>query len=129
MVDYSVKLYSKDLNWAITKVLDAIDGADRYYPYCDPSQMVVALADLKSLIDSIVTFPGLDVIWSEYHEHLDRLIMFDSRISLDKRLLQWYILDYRTQRTLKFKCDLMNYYEILHSVVNSFVEWSKKGTL
>lgn len=129
MVDYTVKRYSKELNWAIDKVLDAIDGADRYYPYCDPSQMVVALADLKSLIDSIITFPGLDVTWSDYHGHLDKLIMFDSRVSLDKRLLQWYILKYRTQRTLKFKCDLMNYYEILHSVVNSFVEWSKKGTM
>lgn len=129
MVDYIVKRYSKELNLAINMVLYAIDGADRFYPYCDPSQMVIALADLKSLIDSIITFPGLDVIWSDYHEHLDRLIMFDSRVSLDKRLLRWYVLNYRTQRTLKFKCDLMNYYEILHSVVNSFVEWSKKGTM
>ena len=129
MADYTVKRYSKELNWAIEKVLDAIDGADRYYPYCDPSQMVVALADLKSLINSILTFPSLDITWSEYHEHLDRLIMFDSRVSLDKRLLRWYVLNYRTQRTLKFKCDLMTYYEILHSVVNSFVEWSKKGTM
>lgn len=68
MVDYTVKRYSKELNWAIDLVLYAIDGADRYYPYCDPSQMVVTLADLKSLIDSIFTFPGLDVIWSDYHE-------------------------------------------------------------
>ena len=129
MVDYTVKRYSKELNWAIYKVLVTIDNFDRNYPYYDVSRMVSSLTELETLVNSIVVFPGLEIEWSDYHENLEKLILFDSRVSLEKRLTSWYIFKYKGQRTLKFKRDLVNYLEILRSVVNSFVEWSKKGTL
>jgi hypothetical protein len=127
MVDYTVKRYSKELNWAIDGVLVTIDNFDRNYPYYDISRMTSALTRLETLVDSIVVFPGLEIEWSDYHENLEKLILFDSRVSLEKRLKSWYIFKYKGQRTLKFKRDLVNYLEILRSVVNSFVEWSNGG--
>ena len=124
MVDYTVKRYSKELNWAIYNVLVTIDNFDRNYPYYDVSRMVSSLTELETLVNSIVVFPGLEIEWSDYHENLEKLILFDFRVSLEKRLKSWYIFKYKGQRTLKFKRDLVNYLEILRSVVNSFVEWS-----
>ena len=129
MVDYTVKRYSKELNWAIYNVLVTIDNFDRNYPYYDVSRMVSSLTELETLVNSIVVFPGLEIEWSDYHENLEKLILFDSRVSLEKRLKSWYIFNYKCQSTLKFKRYLVNYLEILRSVLNSFVEWSKKGTL
>lgn len=134
MVDYTVKRYSKELNWVIYNVLVTIDNFDRNYPYYDVSRMVSSLTELETLVNSIVVFPGLEIEWSDYHENLEKFILGDSRVSLDKRLKSWYIFKYRLQdtsrkpqRTLKFKKDLVNYLEILRSVVNSFVEWSNGG--
>lgn len=128
MVDYTVKRYSKELNWAIYNVLVTIDNFDRNYPYYDVSRMVSSLTELETLVNSIVVFPGLEIEWSDYHKNLEKLILLgDSRLSIEKRLLSWYIFKYKGQRTLKFKRDLVNYLEILRSVVNSFVEWSNGG--
>ena len=134
MVDYTVKRYSKELNWAIYNVLVTIDNFNRNYPYYDVSRMISSLTELETLVDSILVFPGLEIEWSDYHENLEKYILDDSRVSLDKRLKSWYIFKYRLQdtsrkpqRALKFKKDLVNYLEVLHSVVNSFVEWSNRG--
>lgn len=127
MVDYTVKRYSKELNWAIYKVLVTLDNFDRNYPYYEVSRMIAPLTELETLVNSIVVFPGLDIEWSDYHENLEKLILFDSRISLEKRLTSWYIFKYKNQRTLKFKKDLVNYLEVLRSVVNSLVEWNNGG--
>lgn len=128
MIDYTVKRYSKELNWAIYNVLVTIDNFDRNYPYYDVSRMVSSLTELETLVNSIVVFPGLEIEWSDYHKNLEKLILLgDSRLSIEKRLLSWYIFKYKGQRTLKFKRDLVNYLEILRSVVNSFVEWSNGG--
>ena len=127
MVDYTVKRYSKELNWAIDNVLLTLDNFDRNYPYYDVSRMTSALTRLETLVNSIVVFPGLEIEWSDYHEQLDRLIQFDSRVSLSKGLTYWYYFKYRTQRTLKFKLDLVKYVEVLRCVVDSFVEWSSRG--
>ena len=127
MEDYTVKRYSKELNWAIDDVLLTIDNFDRNYPYYDVSRMTSALTRLETLVNSIVVFPGLDIEWSDYHEQLDRLIQFDSRVSLSKDLTRWYHFEYVTQRTLKFKLDLIKYLNVLKCVVNSLVEWSKDG--
>lgn len=128
MVDYTVKRYSKELNWAIYNVLVTIDNFDRNYPYYDVSRMVSSLTELETLVNFIVVFPGLEIEWSDYHKNLEKLILLgDSRLSIEKRLLSWYIFKYKGQRTLKFKRDLVNYLEILRSVVNSFVEWSNGG--
>lgn len=127
MVDYTVKRYSKELNWAIDDVLLTIDNFDRNCPYYEVSRMTSAFTRLETLVKSIVVFPGLDIEWSDYHDNLEKLILFDSRVSLEKRLTSWYIFKYKNQRTLKFKKDLVNYLEVLRSVVNSFLEWSKDG--
>lgn len=134
MVDYIVKRYSKELNWAIDDVLVTIDNFDRNYPSYDVSRMTSALTRLETLVNSIVVFPGLDIVWSDYHRNIEKFILFDSRVSLEKRLKSWYIFKYKnqdnmgkTQRTLKFKKDLVNYLEVLRSVVNSFIEWSNGG--
>lgn len=134
MVDYTVKRYSKELNWAIDDVLVTIDNFDRNYPSYDVSRMTSALTRLETLVNSIVVFPGLDIVWSDYHRNIEKFILFDSRVSLEKRLKSWYIFKYKnqdnmgkTQRTLKFKKDLVNYLEVLRSVVNSFIEWSNGG--
>ena len=90
--------------------------------------MVSSLTELETLVNSIVVFPGLEIEWSDYHKNLEKLILLgDSRLSIEKRLLSWCIFKYKGQRTLKFKRDLVNYLEILRSVVNSFVEWSNGG--
>lgn len=127
MVDYTVKRYSKELNWVIYNVLVTIDNFDRNYPYYDVSRMVSSLTELETLVNSIVVFPGLEIEWSDYHRNIEKLILFDSRVSLEKRLTSWYIFKYKNQRTLKFKKDLVNYLEVLRSVVNSFIEWSNGG--
>ena len=134
MIDYTVKRYSKELNWAIDDVLVTIDNFDRNYPYYDVSRMVSSLTELETLVNSIVVFPGLEIEWSDYHENLEKLILFDDRISLEKGLKSWYIFKYKsqetsckTQRTLNFKLDLINYLNVLKCVVNSLVEWSKDG--
>ena len=127
MVDYTVKRYSKEINWAIDDVLLTIDNFDRNYPYYGVSRMTSALTRLETLVTSIVVFPGLDIEWSDYHEQLDRLIQFDSRVSLSKDLTRWYHFKYVTQRTLKFKLDLIKYLNVLKCVVNSLVEWNNGG--
>lgn len=127
MVDHTVKRYSKELNWSIYNVLVTIDNFDRNYPYYDVSRMISSLTELETLVDSIVVFPGLEIEWSDYHENLEKLILFDSRVSLEKRLKSWYIFKYKNQRTLMFKKDLVNYLEVLRSVVNSLVEWNNGG--
>lgn len=134
MVDYTVKRYSNELNWAIDDVLLTIDNFDRNYPYYDVSRMTSALIRLETLVNSIVVFPGLDIEWSDYHINIEKLILFDSRVSLEKGLKSWYIFKYKnqetmckTQRTLKFKLDLVKYVEVLRCVVNSFVEWNNGG--
>lgn len=123
MVDYSVRRYSKELNWAIYEVLIRLNNAEINYPYYDFSRVVEALSDLKTLIDSILCFPGLKIEWSDYHSYLDKLVMFESTQFVEKRLLRWYLLKYREQHTLKFKRDLMNYYELLECIVTHFAEW------
>lgn len=123
MVDYTVKRYSKELNWAIYYVLNTLDDAERFYPHYDFSNVLTALSDLKTLIDSILTFPGLDIEWSDVHSYLDKLVMFKATPFIEKRLLHWYLFKYRGQRTLKFKRDLVNYYEILGCIVTHFAEW------
>lgn len=123
MVDYTVKRYSKELNWAIDDVLTALDNADRNYPWYDFSRVIEALSNLKTLIDSIMCFPGLGIEWSDYHRYLDKLVMFESTQFIEKRLLHWYLFRYRGQHTLKFKRDLVNYYEILECIVTHFAEW------
>lgn len=132
MVDYTVKRYSKELNWAIEDVLIAIDTFDRNFPYYDTSRMLSSLQDLETLVNSIVVFPGLDVEWSDYHRNIEKLILFDDRISLEKGLKSWYIFKYKsqetlckTQRTLKFKLDLIKYLNVLKCVVNSMVKFSE----
>lgn len=132
MVDYTVKRYSKELNWAIEDVLIAIDTFDRNFPYYDTSRMLSSLQDLETLVNSIVVFPGLDVEWSDYHRNIEKLILFDDRVFLEKRLKSWYIFKYKsqenlckTQRTLKFKLDLMKYLNVLKCVVNSMVKFSE----
>lgn len=127
MVDYTVKRHSKELNWAIYNVLVIIDNFDRNYPYYDVSRMISSLTELETLVDSIVVFPGLEIEWSDYHENLEKLILFDSRVSLEKGLKSWYIFKYKSQHALKFKKDLVNYLEVLRSVVNSLVEWNNGG--
>lgn len=127
MIDYKVKRYSKELNWAIYNVLVTLDNFNRNYPYYDVSRMTSALTRLETLVDSIVVFPGLEIEWSDYHENLEKLILFDSRVSLEKGLKSWYIFKYKNQHTLKFKKDLVNYLEVLRSVVTSFVDWSNGG--
>lgn len=127
MIDYTVKRYSKELTWAIEDVLLTIDNFDRNYPYYDVSRMTSALTRLETLVNSIVVFPGLDIEWSDYHEQLDRLIQFDSRVSLSKGLTRWYHFNYVTQHTLKFKLDLIKYLNVLKCVVNSLVEWNNGG--
>ena len=127
MVDYTVKRHSKELNWAIYNVLVTIDNFDRNYPYYDVSRMISSLTELETLVDSIVVFPGLEIEWSDYHENLEKLILFDSRVSLEKGLKSWYIFKYKSQHALKFKKDLVNYLEVLRSVVNSLVEWNNGG--
>ena len=129
MLDYTVKRYSKELNWAISDVLVEIDGFTRNYPYCDTSRMISSLAELDNLVSSIIVFPGLDIEWSVYHRNLDAIIMLDPRVSSEKRLLWWYLVKYREQRTLKLKHDLMNYYGILEFIVNRFVGLSKEGDM
>ena len=123
MVDYTVKRYSKELNWAIDDVLKTLYNADIGYPYYDSSRLLGALSDLKTLIDSILCFPGLEIEWSDYHRYLDKLVMLESTQFLKKGLLWWYLKNYREQHTLKFKRDLMNYYEILECIVTHFTEW------
>lgn len=123
MVDYTVKRYSKELNWAIDDVLKALDNADRNYPWYDFSRVIEVLSNLKTLIDSIMCFPGLEIEWSDYHRYLDKLVMFESTQFIEKRLLRWYLFKYRGQHTLKFKRDLVNYYEILECIVTHFAEW------
>lgn len=132
MIDYTVKRYSKELNWAIEDVLIAIDTFDRNFPYYDTSRMLFSLQDLETLVNSIVVFPGLDIKWSDYHRNIEKLILFDSRVSLERRLKSWYIFKYKsqetlckTQRTLKFKLDLMKYLNVLKCVVNSMVKFSE----
>lgn len=132
MIDYTVKRYSKELNWAIEDVLIAIDTFDRNFPYYDTSRMLSSLQDLETLVNSIVVFPGLDIKWSDYHRNIEKLILFDSRVSLERRLKSWYIFKYKsqealckTQRTLKFKLDLMKYLNVLKCVVNSMVKFSE----
>ena len=127
MVEYTVKRHSKELNWAIYNVLVTIDNFDRNYPYYDVSRMISSLTELETLVDSIVVFPGLEIEWSDYHENLEKLILFDSRVSLEKGLKSWYIFKYKSQHALKFKKDLVNYLEVLRSVVNSLVEWNNGG--
>lgn len=127
MVDHTVKRYSKELNWSIYNVLVTIDNFDRNYPYYDVSRMISSLTELEILVDSIVVFPGLEIEWSDYHENLEKLILFDSRVSLEKGLKSWYIFKYKSQHALKFKKDLVNYLEVLRSVVNSLVEWNNGG--
>lgn len=127
MVDYTVKRHSKELNWAIYNVLVTIDNFDRNYPYYDVSRMISSLTELETLVDSIVVFPGLEIEWSDYHENLEKLILFNSRVSLEKGLKSWYIFKYKSQHALKFKKDLVNYLEVLRSVVNSLVEWNNGG--
>lgn len=61
MVDYTVKRYSKELNWAIYNILVTIDNFDRHYPYYDVSRMVSSLTELETLVNSIVVFPGLEI--------------------------------------------------------------------
>lgn len=61
MLDYTVKRYSKELNWAISDVLVEIDCFTRNYPYCDTSRMISSLAELDNLVSSIIVFPGLDI--------------------------------------------------------------------
>ena len=132
MVDYTVKRFSKELNWAIEDVLIAIDTFDRNFPYYDTSRMLSSLQDLETLVNSIVVFPGLDVEWSDYHRNIEKLILFDDRVFLEKRLKSWYIFKYKsqetlckTQRTLKFKLDLITYLNVLKCVVNSMVKFSE----
>ena len=132
MIDYTVKRYSKELNWAIEDVLIAIDTFDRNFPYYGTSRMLSSLQDLETLVNSIVVFPGLDIKWSDYHRNIEKLILFDSRVSLERRLKSWYIFKYKsqetlckTQRTLKFKLDLMKYLNVLKCVVNSMVKFSE----
>ena len=134
MVDYTVKRYSKELNWAIRDVLLTIDNFERNYPYYDVSRMISALTELETLVNSIVVFPGLDIEWSDYHRNLEKLIFGDSRITIEKGLKSWYSIKYllqdtsrKPQRTLKFKLDLVKYVAVLRCVVNSFVEWSNGG--
>lgn len=134
MVDYTVKRYSKELNWAIDDVLLTIDNFDRNYPYYDVSRMTSALTRLETLVNSIVVFPGLEIEWSDYHRNIEKLILFDSRVSLEKGLKSWYIFKYKsqetlckTQRTLKFKQDMVKYLNVLKCVVISLVEWSNGG--
>ena len=127
MVDYTVKRHSKELNWAIYNVLVTIDNFDRNYSYYDVSRMISSLTELETLVDSIVVFPGLEIEWSDYHENLEKLILFDSRVSLENGLKSWYIFKYKSQHALKFKKDLVNYLEVLRSVVNSLVEWNNGG--
>lgn len=127
MIDYTIKRYSKELNWVIYNVLVTIDNFDRNYPYYDVSRLVSSLTEIETLVNSIVVFPSLGIEWSDYHDNLEKLILFDSRVFTEKRLKSWYIFKYRNQRTLKFKKDLVNYLEVLRSVVNSFIEWSKAG--
>lgn len=110
----------------------AIDTFDRNFPYYDTSRMLSSLQDLETLVNSIVVFPGLDVEWSDYHRNIEKLILFDSRVSLEKRLKSWYIFKYKSQetlcktrRTLKFKLDLMKYLNVLKCVVNSMVKFSE----
>lgn len=123
MVDYTVKRYSKELNWAIDAVLKTLYNADIGYPCYDSSRLLGVLSDLKTLIDSIMCFPGLEIEWSDYHRYLDKLVMLESTQFLKKGLLWWYLAKYREQHTLKFKRDLMNYYEILECIVTHFAEW------
>ena len=132
MIDYTVKRYSKELNWAIEDVLIAIDTFDRHFPYYGTSRMLSSLQDLETLVNSIVVFPGLDIKWPDYHRNIEKLILFDSRVSLERRLKSWYIFKYKsqetlckTQRTLKFKLDLMKYLNVLKCVVNSMVKFSE----
>ena len=134
MVDYSVRRYSKELNWAIDDVLLTIDNFDRNYLYYDVSRMTSALTRLETLVNSIVVFPGLEIKWSDYHRNIEKLILFDDRVSLENGLKSWYIFKYKsqetlckTQRTLKFKLDLVKYLNVLKCVVNSLVKWSKEG--
>ena len=134
MVDYTVKRYSKELNWAIDGVLVTIDNFDRNCPYYDVSRMTSALTRLETLVNSIVVFPGLEIKWSDYHRNIEKLILFDDRVSLEKGLKSWYIFKYKnqeiickTKRTLKFKSDLIKYLNVLKCVVNSLVEWNNGG--
>ena len=134
MVDYSVRRYSKELNWAIDDVLLTIDNFDRNCLYYDVSRMTSALTRLETLVNSIVVFPGLEIKWSDYHRNIEKLILFDDRVSLENGLKSWYIFKYKnqetlckTQRTLKFKLDLVKYLNVLKCVVNSLVKWSKEG--
>ena len=127
MVDYSVNRYSKELNWAIDDVLKTLNNADRVYPYYDSSRLLGVLSDLKTLIDSVMCFSGLEIEWSDYHRYLDKLVMFESTQVLKKGLLRWYLLKYREQRTLQSKRDLVNYYEILECIVIHFAEWRGCG--
>lgn len=134
MVDYEVKRYSKELNWAIDDVLLMIDNFDRNYPHYDVSRMTSALTRLETLVNSIVVFPGLEIKWSDYHRNIEKLILFDDRVSLEKGLKSWYIFKYKnqetickTKRTLKFKSDLIKYLNVLKCVVNSLVEWNNGG--
>lgn len=123
MIDYTVKRYSKELNWAIDDVLLTIDNFDRNYPYYDVSRMVSSLTELETLVNSIVVFPGLEIEWSDVHSYLDKLVMFKATPFIEKRLLHWYLFKYRGQRTLKFKRDLVNYCEILECIVTHSAEW------
>lgn len=134
MVDYTVKRYSKELNWVIDDVLVTVDNFDRNCPYYDVSRMTSALTRLETLVNSIVIFPGLEIKWSDYHRNIEKLILFGARVSLEKGLKSWYIFKYKnqetmckTQRTLKFKSDLIKYLNVLKCVVNSLVEWNNGG--
>ena len=134
MVDYTVKRYSKELNWVIDDVLVTVDNFDRNCPYYDVSRMTSALTRLETLVNSIVIFAGLEIKWSDYHRNIEKLILFDARVSLEKGLKSWYIFKYKnqetmckTQRTLKFKSDLIKYLNVLKCVVNSLVEWNNGG--
>lgn len=134
MVDYTVKRYSKELNWAIDDVLVTIDNFDRNYPYYDVSRMTSALTRLETLVNSIVVFPGLDIEWSDYHRNLEELVLGDSRVTIEKGLKSWYSIKYmlqdtsrKPQRTLKFKLDLVKYVAVVRCVVNSLVECNNEG--
>lgn len=134
MVDYTVKRYSKELNWAIDDVLVTIDNFDRNYPYYDVSRMTSALTRLETLVNSIVVFPGLDIEWSNYHRNLEELVLGDSRVTIEKGLKSWYSIKYmlqdtsrKPQRTLKFKLDLVKYVAVVSCVVNSLVECNNGG--
>ena len=117
MVDYTVRRYSKDLQFLIDSVLCSVYNADQFYHYYDISYLTENFNKLEHFVNDIVVFPGFEVKWNDYHEYLDELLVPCTAISMSGKARHWYIFKYRLQRKLKFKLDLIRYLEVLRAVV------------